>query len=651
MKPLEHQIARAGITIALGLAFAVMAFNYQWFGLFDSRVYDLGSTVRPRLEAESNLVVVAIDQYARERVFSPPVFPICRHVGEHGRVIENLANAGAKIIVIDLLFDQLSGETDTDQFLKSLDDAGNVVLVSVIEKRSLESVDGEVSLIQEKLVLPAPAIPPGLYRTALVNMPVDPDRVVRRSYYGRAIHDEWLKTVPAHIAESCRTAEPGQTPESSRIAVPTGKGASAAAREPDAFLIDFSSPRSGFPVLSYYDILEGSGWEEMVAGRVVLIGVTENSLSDVYRTPVPDLPASVEGKLPGVFILAYASQTLLDDRTIAELPSPYALLLAALLVVCTALLILSGRIAVRAGLVLALLVAVLGCGIAMPALMVTVLPTGELMMAVIFTAVTGSLVSYIHTRVLAVEQKRELDEISSDLHTARAIQQKLQPAEMPTVDGYEIGGLQIPCKEIGGDYYDVIRLADGKLGLLVADVSGKGISGALLMSNIQSAVHSLAPGAASPSGLIRKLNSVVSQVSTEGKFVTLFYGALDPGRKELVYSNGGHLPAILYRKNGDVTLLADGGLLLGPFENSDWDESRVTLESGDILFIYTDGITEAVDRKTGDLFGEGRLIDLIKRNRGLAPEDLNADVVAAIRAFSRDFHLDDDATMLSVKVL
>jgi sigma-B regulation protein RsbU (phosphoserine phosphatase) len=242
-------------------------------------------------------------------------------------------------------------------------------------------------------------------------------------------------------------------------------------------------------------------------------------------------------------------------------------------------------------------------------------------------------------------------EISSDLRAAHQIQQNLQPEAMPSVPGVDIAGFQIPCKAVGGDYYDVLALDGEKIALLIADVSGKGISGALLMSNLQSSVRRLAPEGDSPAGLVTRLNAIASEVFTEGRFVTFFYGVLDPATKKFSYSNAGHLPPLVCRMGSETVELSRGGPPLGVLPSFKWEESEIEIQSGDVLFLYTDGLWEAAIEKTGEQFGKDRIVEFLKVNHGMPPGTFNQEIVKAAQRFTGSQHLDDDITLLTIKFL
>jgi sigma-B regulation protein RsbU (phosphoserine phosphatase) len=241
------------------------------------------------------------------------------------------------------------------------------------------------------------------------------------------------------------------------------------------------------------------------------------------------------------------------------------------------------------------------------------------------------------TQLIKKEQERELVE-------ARTIQRRLLPNDIPQIDRCKIAGAWRPARTVSGDYFDVLKFSDSKAALCIADVSGKGMPAALLMSNVQAAVHAFASETVSPSELCAKVNRVVSSSTGEDKFITFFYGLVDSQRKTLEYTNAGHDAAILLREDGSLIRLEPGGAVLGPFPNWAYNHEEIELRTGDRLLLFTDGVTEL--RSTlGDEFGEDRLIELLTKNRELDADGLRDLIIETLADFSGgDFQ--DDATLL-----
>lgn len=237
---------------------------------------------------------------------------------------------------------------------------------------------------------------------------------------------------------------------------------------------------------------------------------------------------------------------------------------------------------------------------------------------------------------------------AQELQQALEIQQGLLPREIPQLADFEITGAWEPAKVVGGDYYDVIRLSRNKLGICVADVAGKGISAALLMANVQAAVRAFASDLATPAQVCSNVNSVLCTNLASGKFVTLFYGVLDATSRTLEYTSAGHLRPILIDGNGSVDRLHNGGALLGVFHDWKYETSSVELKPGDLLLLFTDGITEAM-APDGEEFGEDRLIAAATIAPGQTIHDLQSQLLGRVKSFCNS-QMSDDATLILIAV-
>jgi sigma-B regulation protein RsbU (phosphoserine phosphatase) len=238
-------------------------------------------------------------------------------------------------------------------------------------------------------------------------------------------------------------------------------------------------------------------------------------------------------------------------------------------------------------------------------------------------------------------QEREVAE-------ARSIQQGLLPKSIPQQAGYEIAGAWQPAQSVGGDYYDVLEFGEGRLGLCIADVAGKGLPAALLMSNLQAAVRGLASPALSPDGLCARLNSLVCHNTGNDRFITFFYAQLDGPARLLQYTNAGHNAPILVHRDGAHERLEAGGGVLGVFPHQTFAAGAAQLAPGDRVILFTDGVTEACDT-AGEEFGDARLLHLLQEHRAATASALQEKILAGAGEFSQG-HWHDDATLLVVAV-
>ena len=237
----------------------------------------------------------------------------------------------------------------------------------------------------------------------------------------------------------------------------------------------------------------------------------------------------------------------------------------------------------------------------------------------------------------------QLQQQEQELNRAREIQQALLPKTLPQLPGVQIAGAWQPARAVGGDYFDVIRLDERRLGICIGDVSGKGITAALLMANLQAAFRAFATPEATPATVCSKLNAFLCGNVAPGKFITFFYAVLDAEQRTLSYENAGHSPGLLLRAGGQTEALRGGGAVLGMLPEWKYADSTVRLEAGDRLLLFTDGVTEAANQQEEE-FGEERLIQAARLEEGSAAH-LQHRIMQEVTQFcGANFH--DDATLL-----
>lgn len=202
----------------------------------------------------------------------------------------------------------------------------------------------------------------------------------------------------------------------------------------------------------------------------------------------------------------------------------------------------------------------------------------------------------------------------------------------------------MPCREIGGDYYDFLRRPDGQFVVAVGDIAGKGAGAAILMASLHAAVRIQSQNGASVGEVMREINRYMQENSPADKFLTLFYAKLDPASGRLEYSNAGHPPPLLARRSGEILRLDAGGLPIGIFADAPFEQQSLDLEPGDTLVLYTDGIREAL-REDGEEFGESRLVDCLTGSPDLSAAELGERIDSALETFLPT----DDRTLVIVK--
>jgi phosphoserine phosphatase RsbU/P len=256
---------------------------------------------------------------------------------------------------------------------------------------------------------------------------------------------------------------------------------------------------------------------------------------------------------------------------------------------------------------------------------------------------------------LAVQETQAQKVIASQFHQqeheiaeARAIQEGFLPKEIAQLPGYEISSAWQSARVVGGDYFDVLPFDSESCGLCIADVAGKGLPAALLMSNLQAAVRGLASPSLAPDELCARLNALLCRNMASDRFVTLFYAQLDGPDRCLRYVTAGHNPPIVLHSDGSHERLREGGIVLGVFPNQPFKSDVVHLQSGDRIVLFTDGVTEACNSEEEE-FGEDRLLSVLCENRKQNATEIQRRILQAASEFSRA-PWRDDATLLVVAV-
>lgn len=247
-----------------------------------------------------------------------------------------------------------------------------------------------------------------------------------------------------------------------------------------------------------------------------------------------------------------------------------------------------------------------------------------------------------------VQSTIERERLEREIEQAADIQQRLLPPSTMELQGYDVFGKADACRAVGGDYFDFVKLSGGRFAMVIGDVSGKGMAAALLMASMQAIFRTLADVEASPARLLGSLNRHLVKSANPNKFASFFLGSLEPETGSLLYVNAGHNPPILLRSDGNVERLPAGGVVLGVFEDAPFEEKSVTLNPGDILTMYSDGVTEQVD-PADEEFGEERLIAAVKGNAGLTAQGVHGAVLKALLEFEGEAPQYDDATLVVLK--
>lgn len=269
----------------------------------------------------------------------------------------------------------------------------------------------------------------------------------------------------------------------------------------------------------------------------------------------------------------------------------------------------------------------------------------------------GDLAESFNVMTAAIKKGREeaieRERLERELQTAREIQERLLPHKMPQIPGFEISGTSLPSQQVGGDYFDFLDMASGQLGVAIGDVSGKGIPAALLMANLQASLHGLVSDPHEVAAVVSRINNQLVRSTDANMFATFFYGVLDRQRSAFTYTNAGHNPPLLFRADGTLERLKSGGLIIGFLSDQPYEQETVEIRPGDMVVLYTDGITEALapdaGRDTIELFGEERLVDVVRTSLMRSAREVQATILKAISTYTEDSPQHDDITLVVIK--
>ena len=245
------------------------------------------------------------------------------------------------------------------------------------------------------------------------------------------------------------------------------------------------------------------------------------------------------------------------------------------------------------------------------------------------------------------EVEKQKTDLEKELFAAGEVQKKLFPSEIPDVNGYEFAAVNIPAAVTSGDLYDYVKLSDGKTLFSLGDVSGKGLPAAIIMANLQSLIRAYPNFNSSAAYCVKQANKIIEKSTADGKFITLFLGILDPINHIITYSNAGHEDPV-FIENGNISRLNEGGLPLGIFEDLNYEEGQITMKPGNLLAIFSDGISDASNKK-GECFTEDRLINILTDHLHLDPNSLIELICKRIDSFVENTPQFDDITLSIVK--
>jgi serine phosphatase RsbU (regulator of sigma subunit)/CHASE2 domain-containing sensor protein len=591
----------------------------------DARYYNYFHSKRS-VPPWTEVVVVGIDRDTRENAFDKPIYPLSRHTELHGELTRKLDEAGARAIVFDLMLGPDVVAEPPLEFAEACRISGKVYLVMTMLEEKRVGPEGDMATLFTAR-LPDSTLMDACKGVYVVDVSTDPDGTVRRFTPDRRLSRLGLETLPEHLS--------GHTLSGS---VP----------------VEFPSLDRPMPQISYRDVLaEDESALSKVDGRIAFVGLTEETSRDFVSVPrLQDLGQGIQAfGLPGVIVLASITETLSRGAPIRD--AGWLLTTVWIVVWCVlAVLVLPRRRPALAVIVLGfvLLLAIAATGV-FHAKLDLVFPAGLVIGSVFLCGLHRMASSYIQTTKELHAEEIENERIRHEMEVARRTQERFLPKEIPTIEGADLWGTNISSATVSGDYFDIIELGDSRpLLMVIADVSGKGLPASLVMSNVQAGLHSQAlQQTVDLKVTAENLNRLVCENTDAGTFVTLFIGELDKESWRMRYVRAGHDVPLLVSSKGTVSQLSEGGLMLGFSPEIEYDVSEVQLSKGDLLCLYTDGITEARDPSEEE-FGVARLVGFLTSHRTESAEQIGQALIKSVQQFSRVERQMDDMTLIMLKI-
>jgi sigma-B regulation protein RsbU (phosphoserine phosphatase) len=246
----------------------------------------------------------------------------------------------------------------------------------------------------------------------------------------------------------------------------------------------------------------------------------------------------------------------------------------------------------------------------------------------------------------------ERERLRRELEIAREVQEHLFPQRLPSVAGLDYCGRCRPAQQVGGDYYDFLELPEGRLGIAIGDVSGKGIGAALMMASLEASLRGQASGGHDLAELMKRVNGLLYEASPTNSYASLFYAEYDPGNRSFSYVNAGHNSPLIVRKSAadcQVFRLETGGPVIGLVQQY-YQQDSLSLEAGDLVVLFTDGVSEAMNARNEE-WGEDRLIEVAKTWHRLPALEVMTRILSAVEAFAAGAPQYDDMTLVVLRIL
>lgn len=618
--------------IALAILFASyfrLADNYELEAL------DLMFNLRPKPVTTDNIVLIEIGD---DTIRNFGQWPIARNY--HALLVNALSEAHIKSIIFDIFFSEPT--TDDSCLERAINNAGNVYLPFVFELNKKRAPFAAATGYAEKNLKRLSLVDKG---EGHINIFPDIDGKFRRVPLLIRYKDRWYP----HIS-FLATCDYLEVPIKSVRMVPGKYISFGDVRIPlddhSNMIINFSGKwGKAYQHYSYYDIVQSylapiAGQKPILdlnifKNKICIVGLTATGTSDLHPSPL-------EALYPGFGIHMEIVNSILNKHFICRASRGVNLAILMLLVICIVTTTL--RMKPIKGLFLLILVELL-LGISG----ILVFNAFGIWLDFFYPAIVLIMLYLSLTLYKYITEWKKGLIIENELGIAAQIQKSFLPIGIPDVRGIDIKTVMFTARQVGGDLYDFLRFDDGRLGVMIGDVSGKGIPASLFMAKVMSEFKFVATTDTAPENVLRKLNSKIVKESSSNLFVTIFYIVFDMHKRTARFSNSGHLPVIRLNAQGVASLLDIAeGTPLGLID-SDYGAKELHLEKGDIFVLYTDGLTEAMNEGR-ELYGEKRLIEVIKSYRELSSGEILKAVEKDVRSFEHRSAQHDDMTLIVIRI-
>lgn len=643
--------------------------------VFELKVYDLYTTHGPRYAPDTSIVVIENDNQTTKTLS----WPLRRDY--LAVALDYIASSGASAIAIDVLLDRPSPRDSLDDQALSeiIGSASNVVLAVDFAKTSASTLSNDSSIWNEwasekylnqysyfsdahdlstwsgaEVMAPERSFLAKQTRLGHIKVKPDLDGTFRRiplliSYGPRLFASLALET--ALVTKGFHSDQVSISYHSDYLSFTDGiHRLDLSVSDHSEALIRFVNTDSSYSRISMLDLLteinRARNGERPVIdssffrNKIVLIAQTCTASGDFGATPVSNND-------PNAYILANLIQNILDG-SLRHWVSRFTLVLIMTSVVFV-LAFLGALISFRIMVTLfaSVFAGILALSILLFVYAHTFLPPVRMEVLIVL-----QMVNYMFWRSRTRESEtkvlvNEKQDTGREIAQAHAIQQRLLPQTVPQLMSYEIDAFCRPCKAVGGDYYDFVTFSKRSIGMIVADVAGKGMPAALIMSALKSSFVDRSAKMRDPQELIESLSASMNKLLDPGQFLTAFYVVIDNHTNEARYVNAGHNPPILVRASGEVLELCEGGPMIGPGLPNNFVRGSISMFQGDVLAIYTDGVTESMS-KDGKMYSTGRLRQLLIRHRHHPLKRISQALLDDLTEYSGALALDDDTTFLLI---